>query len=1524
MKYNYTFIFSLLWLCTFQLLAQDGGFDIQQYISNTANDQGLSNQDVNDWVLTNSSISPKGGIFHIYIRQRHLGLEIVGANASLHLQTQNNSFTALSYHNNFFSDVANNVAQANPSIIPNLSAIEATQLVASQLGYQLRRPIEIIKSYDDEGQNLLLSTGGISLKDIPAKLVFQADNNGQLKLAWDISILELNNVDWWSIRVDATTGQILDQNNWTLTCNFGAPNTCNDNAITPNHRHNAGKDSNGNGNMVAGYNVYAVPVESPNHGGRTLVSDPSDATASPYGWHDDNGVAGAEHTITRGNNVYAYEDNNNNPISDYSPDGGASLTFNFPIDLTQAPIENEDANITNLFYWNNIIHDVAYHLGFDETSGNFQENNYSKGGLGSDYVEAEAQDGGGTNNANFSTPPDGSNPRMQMYLWTTASPSIDGDLDNGIILHEYGHGISIRLTGGASNSSCLNNSEQMGEGWSDYWGVMLTMKGTDQGTDKRGVGTYALNEATSGDGIRTYPYSTDLAINPHTYDNIKNGLSIPHGVGSVWCAMLWEMSWELINAHGFNSNLYEDAGGNNIAMQLVMEGFKLQPCSPGFVDGRDAILKADTALYGGANSCLIWRAFAKRGLGFSADQGGSGSISDGTQAFDLPPGLNENCTNDPVYAITISPNRVIACPGEDFVYTVSILGFNGYNGTVTISEANIPIGANSSLSATTFNSFPSSTTWTISNTNGVNAGEYSIAINGTDGSINQQQLATMEVSPSVGAPSLIAPTDNATVASLVQILEWTTVTGANNYDLQLATDASFNDLVIDETNLNNTSFTTPILSPNTSYYWRVRSNSCSVSSYNQASFNTASSCDTQFTDSGGSAGNHQNNELIEWVFCPDNVGDAISITFTSFDLETRGSNDCWDDLTVYNGSSTSAPSLGSFCGTTVADAPGGGTILAENASGCLTFVFDSDGSVTRSGWVADISCLDCPVPSITNIETTPESCPNTGDGTITINTSSLNVINYILTPVGGSAITNSNGVFSNLSAGDYSIMLQLQSDADCVSPAQSITLDAIITPVSMPINDFELCLSNNIPENEGLVADCGTNVCNAIVVQPNRTINASNITVCETINISGSASTVSEIYLSLKVQHEWVGDLSATLESPNGTIIQLFDGPGIPASSYGCSQNNLNLIFADTASLTAVDLENTCISSTGVGTYAIEGAFQAVDLFSTLNGEPANGDWTICIYDNYTSLDHGVLDEIKLVVNPAFATTTWWDASIDGNLLYTGVTFNPIEDGNVNPEITGNYTFWSQCECAGCPSERTAADFIISGTYYFQDGDGDGYGDATNNLVVCSGETAPGNYVTNFTDCNDGNSGDVMMMINDSPIAIGMHQANEMITSEGMVAPGPSLITFQASQTIILKPGFSVQSGGLFLAKIDTCGEYPSFSLQQNPITNTNRQSLNFTSFIQNEISIEIDLNVFPNPFKSNTEIVYHLPQKEKISLRIYDYLGRLVKTFYDGQWQEVGTYQATFDGSSFPQGMFIVVLKTKSAIITKRIVLAK
>lgn len=227
-----------------------------------------------------------------------------------------------------------------------------------------------------------------------------------------------------------------------------------------------------------------------------------------------------------------------------------------------------------------------------------------------------------------------------MFLWPNATHRqlIDGDLDAGVIIHEYTHGISNRLTGGPSEASCLRNQEQAGEGWSDWLPIALTTRSKSEINKPRGMGTYVLGqEDRHQKGIRPTPYSTNKTVNPSTYNTIKSS-AVPHGVGYVWASMLWEMYAVLIKEHGFNSDVYGKwtSGGNNLAVQLVMDGMKMQPCEPGFVDARDAILSADKALTGADNRCLIWKAFAKRGLGTKADQGLSTDRSDGQEDFTVP------------------------------------------------------------------------------------------------------------------------------------------------------------------------------------------------------------------------------------------------------------------------------------------------------------------------------------------------------------------------------------------------------------------------------------------------------------------------------------------------------------------------------------------------------------------------------------------------------------------------------------------------------------------------------------------------------------------------------------------------------------------------------------------------------------------------------------------------------------------------------------------------------------------------
>lgn len=617
--------------------------------ASTASLEKLIAQKSNAYVVTNENVSKKSGIRHVYLRQAINGLEVYGTESSVHFDKTGKVLTE---HNKFLADVQATLKNS----VQGIDARAAIAAVANQMGYKISN-LQEIKSIGGKNKAAVFNKADISLVDIPVKLMYYYREGIGTQLVWELSIAEKTSTDWWNFRVDAVTGKIIDKENWTVSCNImdghnehfhGEEAVAIPTMIGPLNEKEATKKYNKTSKnivsevapaLVGGYRVYAMPTESPNHGPRTLQNNPDNATASPFGWHDTNGVAGPEFTVTTGNNVDAHKGSDR-------PNGTAALIFDFAIDLNQNPALNTAPYITNLFYWNNIVHDVLYQYGFDEVSGNFQENNYGNGGAGSDSVNANAQASGNCN-ANFGTPADGSNPTMNMFLCNNSTPSHDGDLDAGVIVHEYGHGVSNRLTGGPSNVGCLNNQEQMGEGWSDIYGLILTIEPGDTGTDARGVGTYLLGQPITGNGVRTQRYSTDFAVNNHTYNDIITAVA-PHGVGEVWATMLWDMTWGIIGTDGFDPDVYNGTAGNNVALSLITEGLKLQPCSPGFVDGRDAIIAADQALYGGAHICTIWEAFARRGLGYSANQGSSGSKTDGTEAFDLPPTFSGLDTIDEV------------------------------------------------------------------------------------------------------------------------------------------------------------------------------------------------------------------------------------------------------------------------------------------------------------------------------------------------------------------------------------------------------------------------------------------------------------------------------------------------------------------------------------------------------------------------------------------------------------------------------------------------------------------------------------------------------------------------------------------------------------------------------------------------------------------------------------------------------------------------------------------------------------
>ncbi len=688
---------------------------------------GLRPGDIADFVVSDAYRTADNRLTHVWLRQRLEGIDVVNGLMNVNVAA---SGRVVGVGNRFVRRLAESANARTPSI----GRAEAVRRAGARLG----------------------------LASVPAaeapRLVYLPRRGGAVRLAWQLAI-EPDQEHYWLLLVDAATGRVLESHNLVL------------------------RDS---------YKVYDRPAESPNHvvdplplppgDGRTVVAVPPGSTVSGFGWHDLDGLPGPDTRDTTGNNVFAQTDVDGDDafvagVGDDVRPVSPTRDFLPPLDLTQAPFAYREAAVTNLFYWNNLIHDLHFRYGFDEAAGNFQVTNYTRQGLGGDPVRADAQDGSGTNNANMLTLPEGTPPRMQMFVWTgrtvlrvnsprkvagdyaaaqaafgadldeigvtgdlevvndgsenpsqgcnqlqgfTAGrvavidrggcefgvkvknaedagaiaavvvnnqgdglvimapgtrggevtiPSVfmgqsdgelvkdqlargglvnatmlqtavdrDSDLDNAVIAHEYGHGVSIRLTGGPAVTTCLFNDQQGGEGWSDWWGLAFTQRAGADGSEPRGIGTYLLFEDPPdfGRGIRPFPYSTDMRINPQTYGDIRpdsgQNLSVPHGIGSVWATALWEMHWALVNGvrelrlpgAGFREDLFdlsEPLAGNQVALRLVTDGLKLQPCLPTFLDARDAILQADQRDFGGAHRCIIWWAFAKRGMGVNARDG---------------------------------------------------------------------------------------------------------------------------------------------------------------------------------------------------------------------------------------------------------------------------------------------------------------------------------------------------------------------------------------------------------------------------------------------------------------------------------------------------------------------------------------------------------------------------------------------------------------------------------------------------------------------------------------------------------------------------------------------------------------------------------------------------------------------------------------------------------------------------------------------------------------------------------------
>ncbi len=614
---------------------------LRSFLSNHAAAFGLTDEQVHDLVLVANYENSSGNMAWVEFEQRINGLPVFRGHVR-------GGFTAKGELARTTGQLAAGLDATSLSPLPAVSAADAVSRAAAHVGWDVAVTALAEKTVEAGGRRFTLSGGGMGADATAWQVCFPLAP-GVARVAWATQIW--GDPDAFLIVLDAEDGTVLFRKNLTdYQTQAVTYSIYNDDSPAPASPSIATPDNH----------LQAASITRTTH---VLIGNEAPYTFNNLGWISDAG------DTTAGNNVIAGLDLNPPDGIDSIPSGSSPRVFNFgynPEVDNPANVAYRAGEVTNMFYWANRFHDLTYQLGFTEAAGNFQQNNFGRGGIGGDPISAQTQDYSGTNNANFTTGPDGGPARMQMYVWTGANPDRSGGLDRDVMLHELTHGLSNRLHANAAGLTS-NMSAGMGEGWSDFYARSLAATADENSNAVYTVGGWITNLAVPGYidnyfyGIRRFPYApitllggpSSRPFNPLTFAdadftdfNISNGayprgpfgsaiVDAVHNLGEIWASGLFEVRARLIARHGF-------ALGNQRTLQFVTDGMKLDPASPTFLEARDSILAAATA--GGASAAEIgdiWAGFAARGMGVFATIENTGGAAGNnttrvTESFNAP------------------------------------------------------------------------------------------------------------------------------------------------------------------------------------------------------------------------------------------------------------------------------------------------------------------------------------------------------------------------------------------------------------------------------------------------------------------------------------------------------------------------------------------------------------------------------------------------------------------------------------------------------------------------------------------------------------------------------------------------------------------------------------------------------------------------------------------------------------------------------------------------------------------------
>jgi subtilisin-like proprotein convertase family protein len=641
---------------------------LRKFLRDNADLFGLERNEVAHLAKSADYVNPSGNLAWVRLEKKIKGKSVFRGEL-------NAAFTASGELVAVTGELPAAVDEADAKDDPVVSAAEAIAKAAASVGVTVD-PADLSLKETDGAVHIY--TGGPFSDDTRAELQYFPLDVGAVELAWNLTLF-VNEDEAYSFVVGAEVADVLYRKDLV------------DEQVQPATYRVYDGDSPAPlspSTATPGSGIQGVGIP------RTLFTLVSEGPSfNDLGWIPDGS------NTTTGNNVDA-------GLDLVSPDGidaagratGSpfrvfDFTYNPPPAGSDPPTNTDYrwGEVSHMFFWSNRYHDRLYELGFTEAARNFQQNNFGRGGLGNDRVLAQAQDFSGTDNANFLTPADGTSGRMQMYVFTGPNPDRVSALDQEILIHELTHGTSNRLH---NNANGLNNtmSGGMGEGWSDFYARAMT-SGADEDVNgvyaAGGYSTLLIDPGFTDNyyyGIRRFPYALMSSLgpngkpyNPLTFAdidpaqiNLTNG-AFPrgpigsssafavHNIGEVWASALFEVRARIINRMGW-------ALGNQRALQIVTDGMKLDPVNPTLLNGRDSILTADCAGFGGADELDIWNGFAVRGMGYSAiaTSSASGTV---VEAFDVP---NLLIGAPAISGGSCDTGDGVADPGETVVITIPI------------------------------------------------------------------------------------------------------------------------------------------------------------------------------------------------------------------------------------------------------------------------------------------------------------------------------------------------------------------------------------------------------------------------------------------------------------------------------------------------------------------------------------------------------------------------------------------------------------------------------------------------------------------------------------------------------------------------------------------------------------------------------------------------------------------------------------------------------------------------------------